>query len=246
MRCGEQKLVGGQEDQIIFIAAELAVRTGRPAGCRRLSRLPETSPETMHEMSNYAVVTGATGALGSAIVACLRSAGLQVVAVARSRPDLERLAERRRRRRARGRRPRRRCRDHRDRSPPPSTAACASSCTPPDCHRAARSRRSQPSEITRGHGRQDRRSAAVAARRRAAPRRRLADRRARRALRLRALAGGTAGGHGQRRARQPDARPRRPLGTAGRHRPPDRTGTRSSRRACKRSPSGLPGGAAAT
>jgi NAD(P)-dependent dehydrogenase (short-subunit alcohol dehydrogenase family) len=43
-------------------------------------------------MSEYAVVTGATGALGSAIVACLRSAGLQVVAVARSRPDLERLA----------------------------------------------------------------------------------------------------------------------------------------------------------
>jgi NAD(P)-dependent dehydrogenase (short-subunit alcohol dehydrogenase family) len=43
-------------------------------------------------MSEYAVVTGATGALGSAIVACLRSAGLQVVAVARSRPDLELLA----------------------------------------------------------------------------------------------------------------------------------------------------------
>jgi NAD(P)-dependent dehydrogenase (short-subunit alcohol dehydrogenase family) len=43
-------------------------------------------------MSDYAVVTGATGALGSAIVACLRSAGLRVVAVARSRPDLERLA----------------------------------------------------------------------------------------------------------------------------------------------------------
>jgi NAD(P)-dependent dehydrogenase (short-subunit alcohol dehydrogenase family) len=43
-------------------------------------------------MSEYAVVAGATGALGSAIVACLRSAGLQVVAVARSRPDLERLA----------------------------------------------------------------------------------------------------------------------------------------------------------
>ena len=43
-------------------------------------------------MSEYAVVTGATGALGSAIVACLRSAGLLVVAVARSRPDLERLA----------------------------------------------------------------------------------------------------------------------------------------------------------
>jgi len=43
-------------------------------------------------MGEYAVVTGATGALGSAIVACLRSAGLQVVAVARSRPDLERLA----------------------------------------------------------------------------------------------------------------------------------------------------------
>ena len=43
-------------------------------------------------MSDYAVVTGATGALGSAIVACLRSAGLRVVAVARSSSDLERLA----------------------------------------------------------------------------------------------------------------------------------------------------------
>ena len=43
-------------------------------------------------MSEYAVVSGATGALGSAIVACLRSAGLTVVAVARSRSDLERLA----------------------------------------------------------------------------------------------------------------------------------------------------------
>jgi NAD(P)-dependent dehydrogenase (short-subunit alcohol dehydrogenase family) len=43
-------------------------------------------------MSDYAVVTGATGALGSAIVACLRSAGLRVVAVARSRSDLDRLA----------------------------------------------------------------------------------------------------------------------------------------------------------
>jgi NAD(P)-dependent dehydrogenase (short-subunit alcohol dehydrogenase family) len=43
-------------------------------------------------MSEYAVVTGATGALGSAIVACLRSAGLTVVAVARSRSDLEHLA----------------------------------------------------------------------------------------------------------------------------------------------------------
>ena len=43
-------------------------------------------------MSELAVVSGATGALGSAIVACLRSAGLAVVAVARSQPDLERLA----------------------------------------------------------------------------------------------------------------------------------------------------------
>ncbi len=43
-------------------------------------------------MSGDAVVTGATGALGSAIVACLRSAGLRVVAVARSGDDLERLA----------------------------------------------------------------------------------------------------------------------------------------------------------
>jgi NAD(P)-dependent dehydrogenase (short-subunit alcohol dehydrogenase family) len=43
-------------------------------------------------MSELAVVSGATGALGSAIVACLRSAGLAVVAVARSRSDLERLA----------------------------------------------------------------------------------------------------------------------------------------------------------
>ena len=43
-------------------------------------------------MSDYAVVTGATGALGSAIVACLRSAGLRVVAVARSSSDLKRLA----------------------------------------------------------------------------------------------------------------------------------------------------------
>ena len=43
-------------------------------------------------MSDYAVVTGATGALGSAIVACLRSAGLRVVAVARSSSDLEQLA----------------------------------------------------------------------------------------------------------------------------------------------------------
>src|SRR5262245_15620715 len=43
-------------------------------------------------MSEYAVVSGATGALGSAIVACLRSAGLTIVAVARSRADLERLA----------------------------------------------------------------------------------------------------------------------------------------------------------
>jgi NAD(P)-dependent dehydrogenase (short-subunit alcohol dehydrogenase family) len=43
-------------------------------------------------MSDYAVVTGATGALGSAIVARLRSAGLRVVAVARSRGDLDRLA----------------------------------------------------------------------------------------------------------------------------------------------------------
>jgi NAD(P)-dependent dehydrogenase (short-subunit alcohol dehydrogenase family) len=43
-------------------------------------------------MSKLAVVTGATGALGSAIVACLRSAGLRVVAVARSRPDLDQLA----------------------------------------------------------------------------------------------------------------------------------------------------------
>ena len=32
-------------------------------------------------MSEYAVVTGATGALGSAIVASLRSAGLTVVAL---------------------------------------------------------------------------------------------------------------------------------------------------------------------
>ena len=44
-------------------------------------------------MSGDAVVTGATGALGSAIVACLRSAGRRVVAVARSPDDLARLAE---------------------------------------------------------------------------------------------------------------------------------------------------------
>ncbi|HZB41666.1 MAG TPA: SDR family oxidoreductase [Ilumatobacter sp.] len=43
-------------------------------------------------MSELAVVTGATGALGSAIVACLRSAGLTVVAIARSESDLEQLA----------------------------------------------------------------------------------------------------------------------------------------------------------
>lgn len=43
-------------------------------------------------MTDDAVVTGATGALGSAIVACLRGAGLRVVAVSRSRPDLDRLA----------------------------------------------------------------------------------------------------------------------------------------------------------
>lgn len=38
------------------------------------------------------MVTGATGALGSAIVACLRSAGLRVIAVARSQSALEQLA----------------------------------------------------------------------------------------------------------------------------------------------------------
>jgi NAD(P)-dependent dehydrogenase (short-subunit alcohol dehydrogenase family) len=43
-------------------------------------------------MSELAVVTGATGALGSAIVACLRSAGLTIVAIARSGSDLEQLA----------------------------------------------------------------------------------------------------------------------------------------------------------
>lgn len=51
----------------------------------------EITDEMTNETGEEAVVTGATGALGSAIVACLRSTGLRVVAVARSRPDLERL-----------------------------------------------------------------------------------------------------------------------------------------------------------
>jgi NAD(P)-dependent dehydrogenase (short-subunit alcohol dehydrogenase family) len=57
----------------------------RPAtGRRRLRPTP---------MTEYAVVAGATGALGSAIVRRLRGAGLAVVAVARSADDLARLAE---------------------------------------------------------------------------------------------------------------------------------------------------------
>lgn len=43
-------------------------------------------------MSDYAVVAGATGALGSAIVGRLRDAGLQVVAIARSADDLDAMA----------------------------------------------------------------------------------------------------------------------------------------------------------
>ncbi len=42
-------------------------------------------------MSEYAVVAGATGALGSAIVHRLRAEGLVVVAIARSSADLDRL-----------------------------------------------------------------------------------------------------------------------------------------------------------
>ena len=40
-------------------------------------------------MPEYAVVAGATGALGSAIVGRLRAAGLTVVAIARSAADLD-------------------------------------------------------------------------------------------------------------------------------------------------------------
>jgi NAD(P)-dependent dehydrogenase (short-subunit alcohol dehydrogenase family) len=43
-------------------------------------------------MSEYAVVAGATGALGSAIVARMRAAGLTVIAIARSNDDLIELA----------------------------------------------------------------------------------------------------------------------------------------------------------
>lgn len=43
-------------------------------------------------MSEYAVVAGATGALGSAIVGRLRDAGLRVVAIARSADDLDAMA----------------------------------------------------------------------------------------------------------------------------------------------------------
>ncbi len=43
-------------------------------------------------MIEYAVVAGATGALGAAIVARLRSAGLTVVAIARSAAELDALA----------------------------------------------------------------------------------------------------------------------------------------------------------
>ena len=43
-------------------------------------------------MSEYAVVAGATGALGSAIVARMRAAGLNVIAIARSKDDLADLA----------------------------------------------------------------------------------------------------------------------------------------------------------
>lgn len=43
-------------------------------------------------MAEYAVVAGATGALGSAIVVRLRAAGLRVIAVARSQPALDDLA----------------------------------------------------------------------------------------------------------------------------------------------------------
>lgn len=43
-------------------------------------------------MTGYAVVAGATGALGSAIVARLRDAGLRVVAIARSADDLDAMA----------------------------------------------------------------------------------------------------------------------------------------------------------
>ena len=43
-------------------------------------------------MSEYAVVAGATGALGSAIVERLRTAGLTVIAIARSAADLDLMA----------------------------------------------------------------------------------------------------------------------------------------------------------
>jgi NAD(P)-dependent dehydrogenase (short-subunit alcohol dehydrogenase family) len=43
-------------------------------------------------MGEYAVVAGATGALGSAIVARMRDAGLSVIAIARSQHDLADLA----------------------------------------------------------------------------------------------------------------------------------------------------------
>jgi NAD(P)-dependent dehydrogenase (short-subunit alcohol dehydrogenase family) len=43
-------------------------------------------------VSDYAVVAGATGALGSAIVARMRASGLRVIAIARSKDDLASLA----------------------------------------------------------------------------------------------------------------------------------------------------------
>jgi len=50
------------------------------------------SDDASDDASDYAVVAGATGALGSAIVARMRAAGLRVIAIARSADDLAGLA----------------------------------------------------------------------------------------------------------------------------------------------------------